>query len=43
MEVRGTLESNGLVKGGIVEVLFEPRLERREGDSQEDRNEQKEF
>lgn len=40
MEVGGTLGSNGLVKGRIIEVFIEPRLERRERDSQADVNEQ---
>lgn len=37
----GTLGSKGLVKGRIIEVLFKPRLERREGGSQEDINKQR--
>lgn len=38
--MEGTLESKGLVKNRIIEVLLEPRLERREEGSQEDINEQ---
>lgn len=41
MELEGTLGSNGLMKGRIFKVLFESRLERREGDSQVDMNEQR--
>lgn len=37
------LGSNGLVKGRIFKGTFESRLERREGDSQADMNEQKEY
>lgn len=41
MEVGGTLGSKGLVKGRVIEVLFKPRLERREGGNQEDINKQR--